>query len=37
MRRGAQWTLLWIFCLCGWALALAYIIYDVRGGALDLF
>jgi hypothetical protein len=37
MRRGWQWLLLWCFCLVGWALAIAYVIYDIRGGALDLF
>lgn len=37
MRRGTQWMLLWLFCVCGWTLAIVYMIFDVRGGALDLF
>jgi hypothetical protein len=37
MQRRWQWYVLWLFCLAGWVLAFAYVVSDVRGGALDLF
>jgi hypothetical protein len=37
MQRRWHWIVLWLFCAAGWALAIAYVVQDVRGGALDLF
>jgi hypothetical protein len=37
MRQRWQWWLLWAFCAAGWMLAIAYVVQDVHGGALDLF